>query len=213
MNGYANGYWGIGFEGGTGTGNGNYYLVANNTISKVKIGIATLPTQGGKQDYILISGNTIHDLTEYWSPGVYLMSASSNNIIEFNTISNTNRGVIIGDTSCANNDIYGNTYINLSGATLEDHGAGTKTTAPSIVAVTVISNPTGPGFITANGSAGLAGSISTSPYTFYATVGSTVSLTANSVPGYTFNKWSDGGAQTHTITVPASYTAYTATFS
>jgi hypothetical protein len=38
-------------------------------------------------------------------------------------------------------------------------------------------------------------------------------LTANTVLGYSFIGWSDGGAQSHIITVSASYQTYTATYS
>jgi glucose/arabinose dehydrogenase len=55
------------------------------------------------------------------------------------------------------------------------------------------------------------------PYSFQAVVGMTrtigvVSPQTSRRKPYTFTSWSDGGAATHTITVPATNTSYTATF-
>jgi len=82
-------------------------------------------------------------------------------------------------------------------------------TAPQI---TVTSNPTGSGFVIVDGSA------ITTPQVFTWAQGSTHTLAANSpVSGgtgiqYVWLSWSDGGAQSHTITVPAAATTYTANF-
>lgn len=121
MYGYANSYWGIGFEGGTGTGNGNYYSVANNTINNVSVGIAAMPTQGGSMNYLLISGNKMTNTV--WG-GIYFQSSCSYSIIEYNTISISSTGINIASSSCVNNDIYGNT------GTIYDAGSGTTYTQP-----------------------------------------------------------------------------------
>jgi len=78
--------------------------------------------------------------------------------------------------------------------------------------ITVTSSPTGSGFVAVDGSA------VTTPQTFTWIQGSTHALAANSpVSGgtgiqYVWVSWSDGGAQSHTITVPSSQTTYTANF-
>ncbi len=80
------------------------------------------------------------------------------------------------------------------------------------IPITVTSNPTGSGYVTAD-----AGAVTT-PQTFSWLIGSTHTLAANSPVGcgsgcqYVFQNWSDGGAQSHTITVSASITTYTANF-
>jgi RNase P subunit RPR2 len=80
------------------------------------------------------------------------------------------------------------------------------------IPITVTSNPTGSGYVTAD-----AGGVTT-PQTFSWLIGSTHTLAANSPVGcgagcqYVFQSWSDGGAQSHTISVSASITTYTANF-
>jgi hypothetical protein len=80
------------------------------------------------------------------------------------------------------------------------------------VQITVTSSPLGSGFVTVDGSA-----IAT-PRIFAWIVGSTHALAADSpVSGgtgikYVWLSWSDGGAQSHTITVPSSPTTYMANF-
>ena len=81
------------------------------------------------------------------------------------------------DSTCTDNTVYGNTYSGC-GTNFVNGGSGTITSAPSVVAVTVTSSPTGVGFVTANGSAGYAGSYSTSPYIFYDTVGNSVKFSS-----------------------------------
>lgn len=82
---------------------------------------------------------------------------------------------------------------------------------PPTVVITVTSNPAGSGFVTVDGAA-----VST-PRAFTWTVGTVHELRANSPLAaggslYTFQSWSDSGAQTHNVTAPASPTTYTATF-
>ena len=80
------------------------------------------------------------------------------------------------------------------------------------VQITITSSPTGSGFVTVDGAA------LTTPQAFTWAQGSSHTLAANSpVSGGTgvqhvWVSWSDGGAQSHTITVPSSPTAYTANF-
>jgi len=78
--------------------------------------------------------------------------------------------------------------------------------------ITVTSSSTGSGFVTVDGTP------ITTPQVFAWTQGSTHTLAANSpVSGgtstqYVWTSWSDGGAQSHTITVPSTSTTYTANF-
>jgi hypothetical protein len=210
--GAVNSAWGIAIESGGGS-SGNYLLIAGNTVSSCSTawgnGGAGVALVGGSPTRVLVSGNTISNAASGQWEGIRC-TGISNCIIEFNDITNFQRG--IGINSGSNNNVYGNTYHSCSTG-FYDGGSGTVTTQPSIVAVTVTSSPQGMGFFTANGVAGYAGSNSIGPYTFYATVGSSVTLAANYVPDYSFVSWSDGGAQTHTITVPSSDRTYTAIYS
>jgi hypothetical protein len=81
------------------------------------------------------------------------------------------------------------------------------------ISITVTSSPsTGSGFVLVDGVAIVA------PWTFSWTAGSTHTLAANSPVScgsgcqYLWNSWSDGGGQSHQITVPSVSTTYTATF-
>ena len=82
------------------------------------------------------------------------------------------------------------------------------------VSITVTSSPTGSGFVSVDNTP------ITTPQTFLWQRGSTHTLSASSVVqpsccpalNFTFSSWSDGGAQTHTITTPSSSTTYTANF-
>jgi parallel beta-helix repeat protein len=205
--GYNNAGGGISIEAGYGT-SGKYIFVAGNTVSNCH---DCIYVEGYGSDFhnVLISGNTLSAAT--WA-GIRLstVGSTSDSIIEYNNITNAQYGIYLG--SGTGNTVYGNTFSRCS-TNFHNGGTGTITTQPSIVAVTVTSSPTGVGFITANGVAGYAGSSSTSPYTFYATVGSSVNLVAYDVSGHTFASWSDGGAQSHIITVPSSDRTYTAYFS
>jgi hypothetical protein len=76
---------------------------------------------------------------------------------------------------------------------------------------TVTTNPTGLKVV-------VDGTSYTSPQTFDWTVGSSHTLSVSSPQDgssgtrYIYSSWSDGGAQTHTITTPSSSTTYTASF-
>jgi hypothetical protein len=201
-------YWAIAWEAGYG-GSGTYALCAGNVVSNVQhmgIGVAAQGTMSN----VLISGNTVSNCQGGYYGAISVHG--SYNIVEYNTVSSSVIGVHVGgDGAAANINVYGNT---LSGNTHNyvDAGSGTTITQPSVVAVTVTSSPTGAGFVSANGNYGYAGPYSTSPYTFYATVGSSVSLVANTVSGYVFNGWNDNGAQSHSISVPSTDTSYKATY-
>jgi hypothetical protein len=86
--------------------------------------------------------------------------------------------------------------------------------AASTTSVTVTSFPsTGPGYVTVDGYN------ITTPTTFTWTVGDNHTISANSpaavVPRqsrYVYSSWSDGGEQSHTITVPSQATNHTADF-
>ena len=206
MWGFNNAGWGIAVESGGGTGSGTYILIAGNTVQDCDNGDgsggAGIAVEGSSSfQYVLIIGNTVTN-----SEWVGMRLHMQNGIVSYNTVSGYSQyGINL--ISGSGNTVYGNT------GSFHDGASGTITTPPSITAVTVTSSPTGTGFVTANGVAGYAGSYSIAPYTFYAAVGSSVTLVANTVSGYTFNNWSDGGAQSHTITVPSSYQTYTATYS
>ncbi|MGC8812106.1 MAG: InlB B-repeat-containing protein [Candidatus Aenigmatarchaeota archaeon] len=80
------------------------------------------------------------------------------------------------------------------------------------VSITVTSNPNGSSFVSVD-------SVPiTTPQTYAWQVGSTHTLSANSpvttqpALRFIFSSWSDGGAQTHTITVPSTSTTYTANY-
>jgi predicted nucleic acid-binding Zn ribbon protein len=207
--GYVDSGWGVCVEFGHGTGGGTYEFVAGNTIVNTVVGVAI---QGvGTFHDVLVSGNTI-DTTSESGIQIGVFGDAENNIIEYNSLANCRERGIYIQSLASNTVAYGNTYSNC-GTNFYNGGTGTITTQPSVTSVKVTSSPTGVGFITANGVAGYAGSYSTSPYIFYAAVGNSVTLVANSVSGYTFSNWSDGGAQSHTIAVPSSDQTYTATYS
>jgi hypothetical protein len=94
------------------------------------------------------------------------------------------------------------------------YGAGTiiANFQLATVQITVTSSPTGLGFVKVDGTA------YATPQTFTWTIGSTHTLEALSPVSagtgmqYVWTSWSDGKAQTHSITVPNSSTAYTANF-
>jgi transglutaminase-like putative cysteine protease len=72
-----------------------------------------------------------------------------------------------------------------------------STNNSSTATITVSANPTDGGTVTGGG-------------TF--TVGSSQAISASANSGWTFTSWSDGGAQTHNITVPSGGATYTANF-
>lgn len=72
------------------------------------------------------------------------------------------------------------------------------TSAMPTVTVTVLANPSNGGTVSGGG---------TYP------VGTNVQISASANSGWTFAGWSDGGAQTHNITVPSGGATYTASFS
>jgi len=83
---------------------------------------------------------------------------------------------------------------------------------PLPIEITITSSPTGSGFVRADGSA------ITTPQVFTWLCGSSHTIAANSPVGegtdvqHVWVSWSDGGAQSHSITVPWNPTTYTATF-
>jgi hypothetical protein len=81
---------------------------------------------------------------------------------------------------------------------------------PQTTALTFVSSPTGLQLV-------VGGTAGTAPFTRTVIVGSTNSVSAttpqtHSGTEYSWTSWSDGGAQTHTITAPAAATTYTATY-
>jgi hypothetical protein len=211
--GYVDSGWAVCVEFGHGMENGMYEFIAGNRIINSIVGVCI---QGiGTMHDVLVSGNIIDTCSESGiQMGAWGINPATNNIVEYNSLANCHdSGIMIGTqgnpSMAINNTVYGNVYSNC-GTNFRNWGTGTVLTQPPVVATTVTSLPTGEGYITANGLAGYAGSYSTSPYVFYATVGSQVVLAATST---SFISWSDGGAQTHIIVVSASYQTYTATYS
>jgi len=97
-------------------------------------------------------------------------------------------------------------------ATDSDGATGTATVRldPQTVVLSFASSPSGLGLA-------VGGSSSPTPFSRTVIVGSLNSLSAPSPQTsggttYTFSSWSDGGAQSHNITAPASATTYTATY-
>lgn len=93
-------------------------------------------------------------------------------------------------------------------------GVGYHLTVRDCADITIDSSPQGSGFVSVD-------SLNiTTPQTFCWQPGSTHTLSANSpvsIPGipalrFIFSSWSDGGAQTHSITTPSSSTTYTASY-
>jgi parallel beta-helix repeat protein len=199
LGGWVDSGWGIGIEMRGGSGGGKYLLIAGNTVANTYQGICLVGV--GSFPYILTIGNTLSNAgyRAIW------IQAGTNNVIAFNRATGSTYGVYLA--AGTGNTVYDNT------GTFYNGGTGGSTSSPTITAVKVTSSSTGVDVVTANGSAGYAGSLSTSPYIFYVTVGNSVALVANNVSGHTFLNWSDGGAQSHTISVSSSYKTYTATYS
>ncbi|HEX7175225.1 MAG TPA: PQQ-dependent sugar dehydrogenase [Pyrinomonadaceae bacterium] len=97
--------------------------------------------------------------------------------------------------------------------TVADSGGLTHTTfrdvRPRTVTITLAASPSGPQLT-------LDGQPVATPHSFVGVVGMTRTIAAPSQSvgnfSYTFRSWSDGGAQTHTITTPSVNTTYTASF-
>jgi hypothetical protein len=84
---------------------------------------------------------------------------------------------------------------------------------PGNVQVTIASSPAGSGYVTVDGLA------TATPQVFSWGIGSTHTITAvtpallcGSGCQYGFASWSDGGAQSHTVTAPSTPVTYTASF-
>jgi hypothetical protein len=96
-------------------------------------------------------------------------------------------------------------------ATITMNSAITET-ANFGVKITITSNPIGSGYVSVDGIA------VTAPHTYVWVIGDTHTIAAASTVScgtgcqYVFIAWSDGGDQSHTITVPGAPTTYTATF-
>jgi hypothetical protein len=119
-------------------------------------------------------------------------------------------GVSSGSFSAPDHDYPSYLEVQL---TARDSGGMVTTTSvniqPRTVSLTLQSNPTG---------LQLTGGPTTAkaPYTITAIVNAHIVLTAPAQKyrgkNYVFVSWSDGGAQSHTITVPATNATYTATY-
>jgi len=104
-------------------------------------------------------------------------------------------------------------YLELSLTATDSKGATATTTLrldPKTTVLTFQTSPNGLNLTVGSGSG-------TAPFTRTVIVGSqnSISATTPQTSGkrtYTFDTWSDGGAQTHTIVAPAAATTYTATY-
>jgi glucose/arabinose dehydrogenase len=104
-------------------------------------------------------------------------------------------------------------YLELQLTATDSTGASTTTSVrldPQTVVLSFASSPSGLQLVVGPASG-------TTPFTRTVIIGSTNSLSATtpqSIGGtsYEFVSWSDGGAQTHTISAPATATSYTATY-
>jgi len=110
------------------------------------------------------------------------------------------------------NGIGAGSYTGTSSSTIITMNAPITETANFGVIITITSNPTGSGYVTADRVA-----VKT-PQTYSWVIGSTHTIAAVSPVScgigcqYVFTAWNDGGAQSHAITVPSSPTTYQATF-
>jgi glucose/arabinose dehydrogenase len=119
-------------------------------------------------------------------------------------------GVASGSFSAPNHDYPSSLIIQLQA---RDSGGMTATTSvtlnPRTVSLTLQSNPTGMRLTE-------SGTTAKTPFTFTAIVNAQIAITAPAQKfrgkTYTWVSWSDGGAQSHTITAPSTATSYTATY-
>lgn len=197
--------WGIAVEHGGGSGGGTYSLIAKNTVSGCNNAVVLLGDMA--VDNIIVSGNLLYPASD--GNGVTLYDAS-NCIVASNTVNNAYHGTILLNAACIDNNVCGtggnaNIYVGCT-INVKDDGTDTVTTAPSIVVVTFNSSPLGVGYVS------VAGTAKNTPYTTYYTVDDSVDLIANTPVGYVFDSWSDSGAETHSINVPAVNTVYTAVY-
>ena len=118
------------------------------------------------------------------------------------------------ETTSSNSTITNSTTTSQSttqSSTTNSTTSTTTTTAP-IVQITIDSYPEGFGYVSVDGL-----TIDTL-HVFNWTVGSTHALSASSAVScssgcqYSYQNWNDGGAQSHTITVPSNSTLYRVTF-
>ena len=119
-------------------------------------------------------------------------------------------GVASGSFSAPNHDYPSSLIIQLQA---RDSGGMTATTSvtlnPKTVSLTLQSNPTGLRLTESDTTA-------KTPFTFTAIVNAQITIIAPAQKfrgkTYTWVSWSDGGAQSHTITAPSTATTYTATY-
>jgi glucose/arabinose dehydrogenase/PKD repeat protein len=101
-----------------------------------------------------------------------------------------------------------NSYIEVR-LTVTDSGGvsstATRDVQPRKVAISLATNPSGLNVV-------VNGTTMTAPTTITSWQGWQLSLNAPSQGKYKFSSWSDGGAQSHTVTTPATPTTYTAIF-
>jgi hypothetical protein len=136
---------GIASEYAQGSGNGNYHLIANNTIvgcvgGGIWIFNGADPASGNSQNYLLISGNTLTDCADSygWVSAIQLYY-SSYCIISYNTISVTSPSNYVGigiqynggnsGKACVGNNVYGNSFTNCA-TNIANYGTGTTYTRP-----------------------------------------------------------------------------------
>jgi hypothetical protein len=165
--------------------------VTANYKTQYQLSFAVSPSGGGATTP---SGNIWVDA------GVISISATPNPAYSFSTWT-ASGSISIANPSRANTT-----------ATIGGPGTLTATFSLTSTYITVTSSPSGSGYVKVDGNA------ITTPYTFLWTIGSNHTLQALSpVSGgtgiqYVYTGWSDGGAQTHTYTVPSQSTTVTANY-
>ena len=193
--------------GGSGIGNGmvSYTIADNSGNCTNRIGTLTIAGQ-------------IFTVTQATGSGSYMVAVASTNVsgssdsgsvtvtagvgCAWSASSNTNW---LHTTSSGNGN--GTVYYTVDANTSASARTGTITVqgqtftitqaASTLVTISVQANPANGGTVSGDGTYNVGSSHQ-------------ISATANS--GWTFAGWSDGGSQTHSITVPATNITYTATF-
>ena len=146
------------------------------------------------------TGGSVSPSSAWYNSGLSVqISASPNSGYAFSSWSGSGSGAYSGSANPAT--------ITMNGPITETASFGSST-----VSITIASTPSGAGFVVVDGSA------ITTPDTFTWAVGSEHVIAAESfVSGgtgvqYLWESWSDGGAESHTYTVPSSSQTITAVF-
>ncbi len=173
------------------TMSGDHTLVADYQLNSVEVTVTSSPVGSG---FVTVDGSPIT------TPQAFNWTAGSNHTL---TAHNVGQYAFVGWSD--GSEVNPRTITVPSAPTT--YAAYYVAPGPGSVNVTVSSSPAGPGLVWVDGNP------ITTPQTFSWSVGSNHTLAASPLNGsYFFQSWSDGGLQSHVITVPSSATTYTATF-